>query len=158
VVLARLSKAEARQPASSLFRRRDFEGRGRELEGLGPVTPPRSSAAPVASPRSSSKSTRTHTRTLAIPRLSFQPRPSLYLSRCTACTNYPFFFILSPFAQHAQDRIVTLAPSEQSRLLPGIATSTSNATQHGRACVCQRRPRPPTFPSPPLVSAEPACA
>lgn len=119
------------------------------------VTPvvARSSAAPVASPRSRANPlTHAHTRahyhsTQRSITTSFPPTSSFSQPLCTASAS-PFFFALSPLASRTpQERIVTLAPSEQSRLLPGIATSTSNATSTAEACVvCQRARTRHRFP------------
>ena len=130
--------------------RRDFEGRERELMEEASSSDASSQPEAVASPQQNPHThTHAHTRKLTesphttTTRLSF---PSL--SRCT--TVYPLtlpllFHSLSPFAQ---DRIVTLAPSEQSRLLPGIATSTSNAARPPKpACVSASV----SFASAPLV-------
>jgi hypothetical protein len=119
--------------------RRDFEGRERELMEEASSSDASSQPEAVASPRSSREihtHTRTHEETHHTPHgsitTSFFCTSSLPLSVIPP-TLPLLFHSLSPFAQ---DRIVTLAPSEQSRLLPGIATSTSNAARPPKpACV-----------------------
>ena len=159
-----LSKAEARQPARqpaasklSLIRRRDFEGRERDsMEEASSSSDARRSqkqrgARSQSAQQSKSTHTRTHTR--ALPQHTAQhhhvfPSPLVLLSASLYRLRFPFFFALSPLASRTpQERIVTLAPSEQSRLLPGIATSTSNATSTAEACVvCQRARTRQRFP------------
>jgi hypothetical protein len=125
--------------------RRDFEGRERELMEEASSSDASSQPEAVASPRSSEIHTHTHTRANSphSNTTSFLCTSSLPLS---VLRTLPLLFhSLSPFAQ---DRIVTLAPSEQSRLLPGIATSTSNAARPPKpACVSASV----SFASAPLV-------
>lgn len=155
---ARLSKAEARQPASAhFFRRRDFEGREREL--MEEASSSDASRSQKQRGARSSKSTHTHTR--ALPHHTAEHHHVLLFhlvllsaSTCTAST-YPFFFTLSPLPSPCQSHAPAAHRHPCAVRAISAASGHSNKhkqrNEHGRSLRCvSARAHPPTFPSPPL--------
>lgn len=157
---ARLSKAEARQPASAhFFRRRDFEGREREL--MEEASSSDASRSQKQRGARSSKSTHTHTYTRALPHhtaehhhvLLFHLVP-LSASLCLSlyCLHLPLLFhSLSPCQSHAPAAHRHPCAVRAISAASGHSNKHKQRNEHGRSLRCvSARAHPPTFPSPPL--------
>ena len=153
---ARLSKAEARQPASAhFFRRRDFEGREREL--MEEASSSDASRSQKQRGARSSKSTHTHTRarittphSRASPRPSFPPRPSLCLS--LYCLHLPLLFHSpSPCQSHAP------AAHRHPCAVRAISAASGHSNKHKQRNAARPSLRVSAPPSPANVSLASAC-